>query len=182
MLIQPMVMTAGTVIITIFTIAPAGLIIKNYMSIGFNFLMTHHLTKYIFTPLIEMFYAPMVVFGLHRTIRPILMQDIMKFNERFIMTLLIISNICLPVGCLTFGYINKHCKEVKNTAYLNGISAFFAEVTEPAIYSISLKYLYLLIDQQLGLILVLYFIHQLVFEQTQHHLEFFELLVSHQKL
>ncbi|AVN60435.1 hypothetical protein CG007_02295 [Mesoplasma entomophilum] len=150
MLIQPMVVIAGTVIVTMFTIAPAGLIITNYMSISFNFLMTHNITKYIFSPLIGMLYAPMVVFGLHRTITPILMQDILKFNGSFIMGLMIISNICLAVGCLTFGRLNKECKEVKNVAYSNGISAFVAGVTEPAIYSISLKYLFPLIASAIG--------------------------------
>ncbi|WP_027063189.1 PTS transporter subunit EIIB [Mesoplasma seiffertii] len=150
LLIQPMVVIAVTVIVTMFTIAPAGLLLTNYMSIAFNYLMTHPITKYIFSPLIGMFYGPMVVFGLHRTITPILMQDILKYNGSFIMGLMIISNVCLAVGCLTFGYINKNCKEVKTTAYSNGISAFVAGVTEPAIYSISLKYVFPLIASAIG--------------------------------
>ncbi|AGY41080.1 trehalose sucrose beta-glucoside PTS system IIBC component [Mesoplasma florum W37] len=150
MLFQPMIVVSSTVIITMFTIAPVGLILVHYMYIAFNFLMTNYVTKYIFSPILGMLYSPLITLGLHRLITPFLIQDIARYNGSFILGLMIISNICVATGCLTFGFLNKNCKDVKEIAYSNGLSAFIVGVTEPAVYSISLKYKYPLIASSIG--------------------------------
>ncbi|ASZ08790.1 hypothetical protein CK556_00205 [Mesoplasma chauliocola] len=150
MLFQPMIVVSSTILITMFTIAPAGLILVHYMYMAFNFLMTNYVTKYIFSPILGMMYSPLITLGLHRLITPFLIQDITRYNGSFILGLMIISNICVAIGCLTFGFLNKNCKDIKKVAYANGASAFIVGVTEPAVYSISLKYKYPLIASSIG--------------------------------
>lgn len=150
MMIQPIVVIAATVFITMITIAPLGLLLTNYLSISFKFLMTNGITKYIFTPIIAMFYSPMVIFGLHRTITPLIIQDISLYQGSLLLGLLIISNVSLSVGCLAFGFKYRKCKKIKEVAYSNGISGFIAGVTEPALYSISFKYIYPLVGSMIG--------------------------------
>ncbi|QHX36722.1 PTS transporter subunit EIIC [Spiroplasma sp. BIUS-1] len=150
MLIEPTIVIVSTIFIAILFIAPVGLLFTSYLSIAFNYLMTNGITKYIFTPLIGAMYAPMVIFGIHRCITPILMQDIVQNNGSLIMGLLIISNVSTAVATFAFGLKNKNCKKVRQVAYSNSLSGFVAGVTEPCIYSVGIKYIYPMIGSVIG--------------------------------
>ncbi|AUM62715.1 PTS transporter subunit EIIC [Spiroplasma monobiae] len=150
MLIEPTIVIVSTILIGIIFIAPIGLLFTSYLSIAFNYLMTHQITKYIFTPIIGALYSPMVIFGIHRTITPILMQDIVKNDGSLILGLLIFSNVSTAVATFAFGLKNKNCKKVRQVAYSNAVSGFVAGVTEPCIYSVGVKYVYPMVGAVIG--------------------------------
>ncbi|ALD66617.1 PTS transporter subunit EIIB [Spiroplasma cantharicola] len=150
MLIEPLIVIVSTSLISILIIAPIGLLFTSYLSIAFKYLMTNNITKYIFTPLIGALYSPMVIFGIHRTITPIIMQDVAQFKGSLILGLLILSNVSTAVATFAFGLRYKNNKKVKQIAWTNATSGFIAGVTEPCIYSITLKYVFPMIGAVIG--------------------------------
>ncbi|AGR42193.1 PTS transporter subunit EIIB [Spiroplasma diminutum] len=150
MLVEPVTVILLTSLISILTIAPLGLLFTSYLSLAFNFLMTHNITKYIFTPVIGALYSPMVIFGLHRTITPIIMQDIAQYQGSLILGLLIFSNVSTAIATFTFGFRYKNCKKIRQIAYSNATSGLIAGVTEPCIYSVGIKYVYPMIGAIIG--------------------------------
>ncbi|WP_339030517.1 PTS transporter subunit EIIB [Spiroplasma endosymbiont of Cantharis nigra] len=150
MLIEPLIVIITTALISILIIAPIGLLFTSYLSIAFKYLMTNNITKYIFTPIIGALYSPMVIFGIHRTITPIIMQDIAQFKGSLILGLLILSNVSTAVATFAFGLRYKNNSKVKQIAWTNATSGFIAGVTEPCIYSIGLKYIFPMLGAVIG--------------------------------
>jgi len=87
--------------------------------------------------LFGLFYAPLVVTGMHHLFLAIDLQLIAETNGTFLWPMLALSNIAQGAAALAMLLVFKHDAKQKSMASTSSISAFFG-ITEPAMFGVNL--------------------------------------------
>lgn len=100
-------------------------------------------TGFIGGGIIGLFYAPLVITGMHHSFIAVetqLLADIAKTGGTFIFPIASMSNVAQGAACLAMIFITKNSK-TKSLATASSISAYLG-ITEPAMFGVNLKLRY----------------------------------------
>ena len=122
-------------------IGPLGFVIGTTISIIISLALTNEIAKYISAPIFGLFYAPLVVTGLHHSLNAVMVQNTGTLGGSLFFPILAISNIAQGAACLMFGIMNRKQEKIKETAFPACASAWLG-VTEPAMYGINIKHMF----------------------------------------
>lgn len=89
--------------------------------------------------LVALIWPVVVLFGLHWGFVPIVLNNLNVFGRDTLFTITGPNNFCQAGACLGV-FLKTKNKELKLVAGSAAVSAFFAGITEPAIYGVNLKY------------------------------------------
>lgn len=150
--------TTRMILTPFFTIAVVGaltfLVVGPIVTALANLISTIVLTVYSFSPaitglLIGAFWQLLVVFGLHWGLIPIVVNNIAVNGSDPLMLMLAVSILCQAGAALGVAIKAKRGTEDKEAAVAATISALFG-VTEPTLYSFTLKYRRVLVASCIG--------------------------------
>ncbi|VEU59176.1 PTS transporter subunit EIIC [Mesomycoplasma neurolyticum] len=123
-------------------IGPFGYIIGYAISEAIKWSLTNTISKYFFAPIIGLLYAPMVIIGIHHALNALMIQNTAQLGGSFVFPILAISNIAQGAAALAFVMLNKKDKKIREQSLSAFISCWLG-VTEPAMYGINLKKIFL---------------------------------------
>lgn len=148
-IVNPLITVLFTYTLAHIAIGPFGYVVGDVIALGSNWMFTHKVSRYIFTPIFGLVYAPLVVTGLHHMFNAIMLQSISIINETYIFPILAISNICQGASVLMFLIIHWKNKKIR-ADYSSSLATAWLGVTEPAMYGVNLKYLYPFFGSMIG--------------------------------
>ena len=104
-------------------IGPLGFVVGTTISIIISLALTNEIAKYISAPIFGLFYAPLVVTGLHHSLNAVMVQNTGTLGGSLFFPILAISNIAQGAACLMFGIMNRKQEKIKETAFPTCASA-----------------------------------------------------------
>ncbi len=147
--VVPLVTVLSCFILAFLVIGPVGYVIGTTISIILSLAFTNYIAKYFVAPIFGLFYAPLVLTGLHHTLNAVMTQNTDTIGGSFIFPILAASNICQGAAALMYGIINIKDEKAKQVAFPATTSAWLA-VTEPAMYGVNLKNSFCFISACIG--------------------------------
>jgi len=150
MILAPLTIILGSFIFGVFIMAPIGLLLTNYLSIGINFISTNNIAKYIALPIVAGLYGPLVITGMHHSLTPIILQGQAVYGATLLQGTITISNITQGISSIAFVVLHRRVLKMRDLGLSNGVSAIIGGITEPSLYTINLKHLFPLIGASIG--------------------------------
>ena len=147
MIFVPFVTILVSVALAHTVIGPIG----RWMGDGIGYVIGTSITgpfKVIFAGIFGMFYAPLVITGLHHINTAINLQLIADMGGTPIFPMVALSNIAIASATLAIVMLNKS-QEEREISVPSAISGYLG-VTEPALYGVVLKYKFPLICSMVG--------------------------------
>lgn len=139
MILLPFLVLLTTVVLSYTVIGPASRELGNYIAAFFNIVLTGPF-RYIGAIIFGMFYAPLVITGVHHTFLAVDLQLIAQ-GGTMIWPMVALSNIAQGSAAMAMVMMNRKDEKLKSLALPSAISAWLG-VTEPAMFGVNLKYMY----------------------------------------
>lgn len=139
MILLPFLVLFVTVVLSYLVIGPVSREIGNYIALVFNILLTGPF-KIIGAVLFGMFYAPLVITGVHHTFLAVDLQLIAQ-GGTMIWPMIALSNIAQGSAAVTIALLNRKNEKLKSLSLSSAITAWLG-VTEPAMFGVNLKFIY----------------------------------------
>lgn len=131
-------------------IAPIGMLITYGMNSGVLWATTNKVAKYIFNPIFGLLLPWTVVTGFIQIFVVINLQQFTAYNATTMMALFTQLNIAVATSTLAVALINRSNKELQKTATPSYLIAFASGSTEPALFGVSLRFVYPVIATSVG--------------------------------
>ncbi|MGL5296861.1 MAG: PTS system trehalose-specific EIIBC component [Culicoidibacterales bacterium] len=139
MIIIPFVAITLTVLLSYVIIGPIAREIGNTLAFGFTALLTGPF-KLIGAAIFGLFYAPLVITGLHHTFLAVDLQLIAE-GGTMLWPLIALSNIAQGSSVLAIFFLYRQDAKLSSMAVSSNIAAWLG-VTEPAMFGVNLKFKY----------------------------------------
>ncbi|AOG60025.1 PTS system trehalose-specific IIBC component [Spiroplasma helicoides] len=131
-------------------LAPIGMLITYGMNVGVLWASTHRIAKYIFNPLFGILLPWLVVTGFIQIFVVVSLQQFMTYGAISINAMFTQLNIAVATSCLVFAVMNRQNKELQKTAVPSYLIAFIGGSTEPALFGVTLRFLFPVIAASIG--------------------------------
>ncbi|WP_293720427.1 PTS system trehalose-specific EIIBC component [uncultured Cetobacterium sp.] len=139
MILLPFLVLLTTLILSYLVIGPISRELGNYIAAIFNVLLTGPF-RVFGAILFGMFYAPLVITGVHHTFLAVDLQLIAQ-GGTMIWPMIALSNIAQGSAAVTIMFLNRKDEKLKSLSLSSAISAWLG-VTEPALFGVNLRFMY----------------------------------------
>ncbi|MGL5204379.1 PTS system trehalose-specific EIIBC component [Cetobacterium sp.] len=139
MILLPFLVLLTTLILSYLVIGPISRELGNYIAAIFNVLLTGPF-RVFGAILFGMFYAPLVITGVHHTFLAVDLQLIAQ-GGTMIWPMIALSNIAQGSAAVTMMFLNRKDEKLKSLSLSSAISAWLG-VTEPALFGVNLRFMY----------------------------------------
>ncbi|MGL4977432.1 MAG: PTS system trehalose-specific EIIBC component [Cetobacterium sp.] len=139
LVLVPFITLVTTVLLSYIIIGPVSRILGDAIAIGFNQLLTGPF-KLLGGAVFGLFYAPLVITGLHHTFLAVDLQ-LIAAGGTMLWPLVALSNIAQGSATLAIFVLFKNDSKLKSMSMSAGISAWLG-VTEPALFGVNLRFKY----------------------------------------
>lgn len=147
MIIIPFIVLIVTVLLSYTIIGPISRTLGDGIAMFFNQLLTGPF-KILGAIIFGVFYAPLVITGLHHTFLAVDLQ-LISTGGTMIWPLIALSNIAQGSAAMAIFILYKNDEKMKSMSLSSGISAYLG-VTEPAMFGVNLKYKYAFYSALIG--------------------------------
>ena len=147
MIIIPFIVLIVTVLLSYTIIGPISRTLGDGIAMLFNQLLTGPF-KILGAIIFGVFYAPLVITGLHHTFLAVDLQ-LISTGGTMIWPLIALSNIAQGSAAMAIFILYKNDEKMKSMSLSSGISAYLG-VTEPAMFGVNLKYKYAFYSALIG--------------------------------
>ncbi|MGL5745693.1 MAG: PTS trehalose transporter subunit IIBC, partial [Cetobacterium sp.] len=137
MILLPFLVLLTTLILSYLVIGPISRELGNYIAAIFNVLLTGPF-RVFGAILFGMFYAPLVITGVHHTFLAVDLQLIAQ-GGTMIWPMIALSNIAQGSAAVTMMFLNRKDEKLKSLSLSSAISAWLG-VTEPALFGVNLRF------------------------------------------
>ncbi|MDR3190697.1 MAG: PTS system trehalose-specific EIIBC component [Lactobacillaceae bacterium] len=148
MIFVPFLSLVPAILVAHTILGPLGWQVGNVISSIVNAGLTSQF-NWLFGAVFGLFYAPLVITGLHHTTLAIDAQLVADFGSTNLWPMIALANIAQGTAVMAVIYLWRHDAKVKQVAIPSAISAYLG-VTEPAMFGINLKYMYPFVAAMIG--------------------------------
>ena len=148
MIVVPFFSLLLAVMASHFILGPIGWKIGSWISTGVQVGLTSTF-NWLFAAVFGMFYAPLVITGLHHMTNAIDTQLVADFGGTILWPMIALSNIAQGSAVLGMIYLQKKNTKSKEISIPACISCYLG-VTEPAIFGVNLKYVFPFVCGMIG--------------------------------
>jgi len=145
----PMV-TIISFFVGILLLAPIGMMITYGMNIWVLWGTTNKIAKYIFNPIFGLLLPWLVVTGFIQIFVVINLQQFATYQATSIMPMFTQLNVAVATSVFAFSLLHKSNKELQKEAIPSYLIAYIGGTTEPALFGISLRFLFPVIATSIG--------------------------------